>query len=147
MKLSNTSVSAIELQRHLFASSLFREMDDLEKKADERNASVFKTAKNYIDDGFSNDDCVDLLILDGYSSQLAKECVASCSQPVSHSKEAEQTWDYTFRDSNGKMWSSREVDQPVVASSEEEAIKIAKMIISDGDESSAQIIEIKKSNE
>lgn len=147
MDFSDTSVSVLELQRHLFASSLYKEMNALGKKADERNSFLLQATENYLQDGFSSDDCVDLLILDGYPSQLAKECVASCNANSSSVEDIELvSWDFVFKDAHGKVWSSREMGQSVSASTKLEAIEMAKMMISDGNDSLEEIIEVTPSN-
>jgi hypothetical protein len=68
-----------ELQRDLLTQNIFKEMDVLEKKAGQRNALITQRASDLLSQGFSEDECVDLLSVEGVDPIAARNCVASCN--------------------------------------------------------------------
>ena len=122
-----------ECQRRIFVDSLYRELDKLAATADRRNHALSaKADKLLFEEGLSPDSCVDLLVMEGYDSSLARQCVSSVSttRPTNGNTETQsQKYNYSFVDHRGRIFTGRELGDIVEAETEEDAkIQIAEIL-------------------
>ena len=118
MKRSPTS---IDMQRITFVESLY---DSLKKQASDMVADQKKfiiLASSYITDGLEDDECVELLMIDGLSRESAESYVAMATDYNADKSEGLNEYSFRFEDSDGKIWSSYDIGEIVKASSEDDA--------------------------
>jgi hypothetical protein len=143
---SNTrKATAREVQRQLFIGSLHREMDRMETRAATRNAGLAQKASEYLADGCSLDEVVELLILDGYPSDLARSQVGAELSVRCASLEAEEEetlWDFTFEDARGHLYTGSQFGLAVTADSKESAMqKAGALLEEEGSDSKETVID------
>ena len=131
------------MQRTDFIKSLYDKVHRDTKKAISQYKQFVVKASNYVSDGLSHEECVELLILDGLNREAAKKYVnmaedtahESCLDITSGSHE----YSFTFEDSNGKLWASNELGRTVRACNDGEAwMKVEKIL--DEEDLDAEII-------
>ena len=121
-----------ESQRRLFIKSLYHELDKLSSQADTHNSELVKRANQLVlEDGFSKDSAVDLLIMDGFEATTARQFVETLK--VSETMDSEEdlkTFDYCFEDHRGRTFSGRELGNVVEAGTKEQAHSMVTGILS-----------------
>lgn len=141
---STDRTTAREIQRHLFIGSLHREMDRMEARASTRNASLAAAAEGYLRDGCSRDEAVELLILDGFPADLARNQVGTLlTREASAQPEEERgtDWDFYFEDSLGRRCRGSQFGLTVTANSKEEAMEKAAQLVASGDDSKEKVVD------
>lgn len=130
MKINSTSNN--DKNRLAFIENLYKELRLQTKCAmEERNNMVVK-AGLYLDDGASEEECAELLIIDGLSRETAESYVCMAQQHLFENAEDQSEYSFQFKDNYGKLWSSYDLNKTIYASSNEEAwLKAEEMIFSD----------------
>jgi hypothetical protein len=143
MEVTNTSdkATAREIQRHLFIENLHKQMDAAQSKVSSSQARVVRLASGYMDDGCSPEEIVELLYIDGVSSDIARECIASLSAGTSSDKESDCEWDFLFEDANGRIYRGSSIGMTVTAASKEEAMKKAADLVAPNQDSLEAVID------
>jgi len=88
-------------------------------------------ASSYIDDGLSDSECIEMLIIDGASRESAEGYVNIAKKDTVENDENMHEYSFQFEDSYGKVWSSHDIGRTVRAYSDEDAWDKAEEIISD----------------
>jgi len=118
-----------EIQRSIFADSLFKELETMEKSAESRNATLAARALQYCDEGLTSDEVVDMLILDGFPSELSRNYVEMEKEA---SADPEMRWDFLYEDANGRIWRGSQLGFTVAGANRDEAIAAARdLVVSD----------------
>jgi len=132
MNLNNIKSSTQrECQRHFFIQSLYQELDKANSIANNRNAKIIQRANKLIlEDKMPVDSCVDLLILEGYPSELSRQYAESISETKESSSDVTYKYDYSFEDHQGRIFTGRELDEVVEASSDKQAEEMVKKVLS-----------------
>ena len=137
-----------EIQRHLFIGSLHREMDKLEAKRANASQALLRDAGVHLDDGCSEDETVDMLVLDGVSPKLARNRVAEALRgrkiaALPTAKGATQRWNFVFEDASGRIWSGSEFGLHVTAATREEAMQKAEELIAPDSDSLETVVDVR----
>ena len=117
-----------KVQTGLFLESLRHQFDQMSMGVNKDD--LYAAAQENLNDGFSDAECVELLVSDGYDPDMARACISSLSGTVSKTKTA-SVWNYDFEDSRGDTVTSMDRPRTVVASSSDEAWEAAEVAISD----------------
>ncbi len=124
MKKHSTTEDIIRLS---FVESLYKELRHQTQSAiDDHNKMIVK-ASIYIEDGLSDSECRELLVIDGLKREAAESYIqlAKSKIPVTSGHE----YSFQFEDVYGKLWSSYDVGRTVYASSDQEAWEKAETVI------------------
>ena len=78
--MSEDQKTAREVQKSLFVSSIYKEMDVLAKKADDRNKRLEERTDSLMRSGCSHIECIDILVFEGFNSDLARHYVYAVCQ-------------------------------------------------------------------
>jgi len=139
-------------QRTFFVNNLYKSLRMEDKKAKceyEKKASV---ALDYLNCGLSEEEAVELMIVDGLDRDAAKSYVvmakdmsgeSECVQKIKDQDEEGnlgKEYSFVFKDSYGNTFSSYDIDETITASSKKEAMKIAWSMT--GDDNPYEIEEI-----
>ncbi len=135
MSFKDTEKSTFrERQRHMFISSLYEELEKNSVKANNRNSSLYKRAESlFLEERYSKDNCVDILVLEGFPSDLSRQYVNSLDTCKKEASTNVDVYDYDFEDHKGMIFSGKELGDLVEASSQEEAEDMIKVILSSFD--------------
>jgi len=136
-----------DMQRVTFVESLHNSLRKQAAKAAEDSAKFVTFATSYIDDGLSESECVELLMIDG----LSREAAESYTMMAVSDKESQQendgldSYSFQFEDVYGKVWSSYDIGKIVRASDENEAWAKAEESIDEATEIEAdQVISVSR---
>ena len=126
MRVEDTqNTNGWQFQRRLFIDSLYKEMDKAAASAQLRNGRLTQAANEYVlEDGLQEDVAVDLLIIDGYDPEQARQCVHALTpdtMTAADSSVVTHKFNYVFEDHRGRLFSGRELDNIIEASTKEEA--------------------------
>jgi len=123
-----------ECQRRLFIDSLYDELQKVAAKASGRNSELLAEANKLLfEDALSQDEAVDMLTMEGFDSRLARQCVESLSLKKAGSDTSLSKFDYCFEDNRGRMFTGRELDNIIEASSVDDAIRQVEDILDEFD--------------
>ena len=125
-----------DVQRATFVESLHISLQhSLEKQASKALADhkTFVTlASVYIDDGLSEDECVELLMIDGLGREAAESYTSMVtSKEIEIESEDFPEYSFQFEDSYGKIWSSYDIGKTVQATSDDDAWQKAEESVND----------------
>lgn len=107
-----------------FIDSLYKNLrKETELVLNKKNDYIHKAA-SYVDDGLSDDEAVELMIIE---TGLPREACEGYLE-MAHQDDASSLDEYSFQfeDSNGKVWSSVDIGSNIYADSEENALEIAE---------------------
>ena len=121
-----------EVQRSIFTDSLFKELEMMEKSAESRNATLAARALQYCDEGLVPDEVVDMLILDGFPSELSRTYV-SMGMGKEASADPGTQWDFLYEDANGRIWRGSQLGITVAGATRDEAIAAARILVESRD--------------
>jgi len=117
------------IQRGMFAESLSRQLDVMSLAA--RKNELSKTAEEYLEQGMSADETVELLTIDGYDTTMAKSCVSMILGSMGKVAKEIPEWGFEAEDQDGKVYSNFDNDVVIVAGTKAEALQKAKTIVED----------------
>jgi len=126
MKISSTSNN--DQGRISFVENLYKTLRQETKAAMKDRDHVVATASSYLDDGVTEAECVELLVIDGISRQAAESYVKLAQSNVPQGI-GQHEYNFQFEDVYGKLWSSYDIHREVYASSDEEAWERAEEAI------------------
>ena len=131
--------TARDWQRSLFIGSLAEQLG----KMDSFRGNLEEEMQDYINEGMNPNEAEELLLAEGYDSDLVKAC---SSRFVSSKEDSLETfkWGYRIGDNNGRMISHVEMDSVIEASTLEDARGQLEEMISDSgtDASFREIIDV-----
>ena len=118
-----------DTQKVIFIEKLRNSLKRQEAKALGEYKKLRKLAASYINDGLSEKECVELLMIDG----LTREASESYTSMAMSKKNEDAANEYSFRfeDAYGKVWSSYDIGKVIFASSEKEAWEKAGEFLDD----------------
>ena len=134
-----------ERQRRDFFDGLSFELEKIAATTDSVNASLRDSAEEHFAKGAEAEVCIDLLILDGFSSRSARNYVETRVKAASFQEEETEgsTYDFMFRDHRGRLIRGSEIGRSVKANDDEQALHIASKIMSEV-EPPVEVIEVHK---
>ncbi|MFA7219536.1 MAG: hypothetical protein WC119_03460 [Synergistaceae bacterium] len=140
--MKNSSTKG-EIQRLDFVESLYKQMHLQTKSAIEERDRIVATAAMYIEDGVSEEEAVELLVIDGISRDSAESYVQLVE--ANNGLDGNHEYSFQFEDIYGKLWSSYDINRIITASSDEEAwMKAEEAIYSDPSIEPDKIVSIDK---
>lgn len=109
-----------DMQRLTFVESLHNSLKKQAVKAILDQNKFIALASNYVEDGLDDNECVELLMIDGISREAAESYVLMAQ---SNKEEMGDLQDYSFQfeDEYGKIWSSYDIGKTVKASDDNDA--------------------------
>ena len=118
-----------DFQRTDFVDSLYLELKKQTASAIQDHQRLVSTAQEYLADGLDDNECIELLVIDGLTRNAASNYL---NMVKSQNSSLEQLPEYTFQfeDVYGKRYSSYDIGKTVRAASEEEAIGEAERLLS-----------------
>jgi len=109
-----------DIQRVTFVESLHRSLKKQASKAIVEQKKFISLANSYIEDGLEENECIELLMIDGLSREAAESYTA-----MSLNKEAEKDnlneYSFQFEDEYGRIISSYDIGHIVRASNDSDA--------------------------
>ncbi len=126
MKISSTSNN--DQGRISFVENLYKTLRQETKVAMKDREHIVSMASSYLDDGVTESECVELLVIDGISRQAAESYVKLVQSHVPQGV-GQHEYNFQFEDVYGKLWSSYDIHREVYASSDEEAWERAEEAI------------------
>jgi hypothetical protein len=128
MKISSTSNN--DKARLEFVENLYKNLRKETQSALNYRNKLLSKANNYLDDGVTEEECVELLVIDGVERNIAERYVQLAQN--SALKGGQYRYSFQFEDVYGKLWSSYDIGKEIYASNEEDAWeKAEEAILSD----------------
>lgn len=127
MKISSTSNN--DQGRISFVENLYKTLRQETKVAMKDRDQIVLNASGYLDDGVTEAECVELLVIDGISRQAAESYVKLAQSNAPQIGIGRHEYNFQFEDVYGKLWSSYDIHREVYASSDEEAWERAEEAI------------------
>ena len=125
MKNSSTTEDLIRLS---FVENLYKQLRQQTKTAIEDHDRMVSKANIYLEDGLSESECSELLIIDGITREAAESYV-QLAQENAPRIDGRHEYSFQFEDVYGKVWSSYDINNAVYASSDEEAWEKAETVM------------------
>lgn len=122
MKVKRTSD---DMRRLSFVDSLYKELHQQTAQAIADHNRIVAKARNYLDDGVSEPECVELLIIDGVNRDAASAYIMEAQEKQGQ----ESIYSFQFEDTYGRTWSSHDINRTISASNDDEAWSKAESII------------------
>jgi len=144
MKNNSTSRDA---QRVSFVESLHSSLQKQTVKAMSEHNRLITLAKSYIEDGLSESESIELLMIDGLNRD-ASESYISLAMCEKEDEGELSEYSFQFEDDYGRIWSSYDLNKTVRASSNEEALqKISDLSDIDLDISLSRVVSVSRIND
>jgi hypothetical protein len=134
-------------QRADFAESLYSSLKKEAKKAMKDHDKFTRVASSYIEDGLSEEEAVELLMIsDGLSRNDAENYISLANSDSDIYSDGElHEYNFRFEDDYGRIWNSFEINKTVHASTEDEAwIKAEELSDPDIDIYPSKIISVNR---
>lgn len=122
------NVTGREIQRVDFVESLYKNLKKQTRQAEAMQERWIKMASIYIDDGMTEEECAELLIIDGLNREAARG-YAEMAVSNLNGECGEFEYSFQFEDIDGRVWSSSDLGKIVKASSDQEAWTKAEDVI------------------
>jgi hypothetical protein len=120
----------MDVQRATFVESLYSSLRKQASKAIVEHNKMVAIAKAYIADGLEEQECVELLMIDGISRE-ASECYVSMvtSEKQDNNLNNLNEYSFQFQDATGSILSSFDIGKTIRATNEDEAWTMAEEIV------------------
>jgi len=124
-----------DVQRVTFVEALYSNLKKQAAVALADHDKILTLAESYLSDGLEQNECVELLMIDGLSRDAAESYVSKAmSQEELVADSGLYDYSFQFEDIEGKRWSSYDIGKLVKASSDEDAwTKAEEMLDADSD--------------
>lgn len=120
-----------DTQRIDFVDNLYSNLRKTTREAIDTQKKLASKASVYVNDGLEDDECVELLILDGLSREAASSYVSMVKDNEFCNDDGLYEYSFTFEDSFGKLVSSHEINKIIKASNDQDAMIKAEEFMSD----------------
>jgi len=126
-------------QRTLFVDSLYTHLKKEAEKVKVEYNKYASLAHDYIESGLDDQEVTELLIVDGLDRDAAQGYISMAKDNWADD-ESDQEFSFVFEDIYGNVFSSHDIGKTILASSKEEAIKKASLLVGDDNEYEIQSI-------
>ena len=109
-----------DLRRVSFVESLYKELHLQTQSAKDDHDRLVAKASSYLEDGLTNSECRELLVIEGLNRASAESYI-QLAQANKPQLDGQHQYSFQFEDVYGKVWSSYDINRVINASSEEEA--------------------------
>ena len=127
MSMKNNSTTE-DLRRLSFVESLYKQLRQQTKVAIEDHDRFVSKASCYIEDGLTESECSELLVIDGITRKSAESYV-QLAQSNKPQLDGRHEYSFQFEDVYGRIWSSYDINHAIFASSNEEAWEKAEEVM------------------
>ena len=107
------------------------------------NKKFITLARSYTIDGLNEGECIELLMIDGLSREVAESCLVVAENDIEESDIGEE-YSFQFEDSDGRVYSSFDVNKTITASSEEEAFAKAEDSFFEPEDEGIRVLSVSK---
>lgn len=114
-----------DIQSSIFLKSLRQQMDKMASSL--RKDELVKTASSYMNDGCSEKEAEELLILDGFDKELVQSYLSKLS--ATQHDENDIRWGFDLEDSYGKILTHEDLGIEVFAADEKDAMVKAEQMV------------------
>jgi hypothetical protein len=125
MKISSTNE---DLSRSQFVQGLYKSLKKQTEIALSDHKKWMEKTAGFIQDGLDNEECEELLVIEGLSRKVAKSYVEMVQSDV-EKEEGLNEYSFQFEDVNGKVWSAYDIGRVIYASTDDEAWEKAEETI------------------
>lgn len=125
MKINSTSNN--DKDRLAFVENLYKNLRKETQSAFNFRNKILLRANNYLEDGVTEDECVELLVIDGVERPVAERYVQLAMSEESMG--GQYRYSFQFEDIYGKLWSSYDIEKEICASNDEDAWEKAEETI------------------
>jgi len=125
MKISSTNE---DLSKNQFVQNLYRSLRKQTANALADHKKWLSKAASFVQDGLDNEECEELLVIEGLPREAAKSYVSMVQSDVERGNGLDE-YSFQFEDSNGRVWSSHDIGKVIYASNDEEAWEKAESTI------------------
>jgi hypothetical protein len=117
-----------DMQRATFVESLYSSLKKQAKQALSDQQKFIKIASSYISDGLEDNECLELLMIDGLSREAAEGYlnVAKTNNTDIDMENDNPEYSFQFEDEGGSVFTSHDIGKAVQASSDDDAWKKAE---------------------
>ena len=124
-----TALTTMDVQRTTFVESLHNSLKKQATKAIADQKRFLVLANSYISDGLEENECVELLMIDGLSRESAESYTSIASSENESLEEELDEYSFQFEDVYGKIWSSYDIGKCLKASDDDEAWEKAELML------------------
>lgn len=109
-----------DIRKIAFVEELYKQLRIQTQSAIEEHDRMVSKASEYLEDGVTESECAELLVIDGIDREAAESYVlaAKLNAPAAN---GQHEYSFQFEDVYGKVWSSYDINHTVHASCDEEA--------------------------
>jgi len=118
-----------DIQRATFIEGLHNSLRQQASQAIDEQKRFLTIASTYMEDGLEENECVELLMIDGLSREAAESYASIVVSDPEEVADNLNEYSFQFEDAYGKVWSSYDISQTVRASSEDEATEKADELL------------------
>ena len=135
--------TGIDIQRAAFVDSLYNSLRQQADSALKDRDKILLEAESFLEDGLSESEAIELLIIDHRISREAAESYISMSSDNDIKSDGNE-YSFQFSDDYGKVWSSHDIGKVVYASSDEEAWAKAEQVILEVDSELDSVLSVNR---
>ena len=133
-----------DIRRLSFVESLYKEIRQQTQAAIEDHDRFIVKASEYLEDGLTQSECSELLVIDGISRETAESYI-QLAQTNNAPMVGRDEYSFQFEDVYGKVWSSYDINHSIFASSDQEAWERAEeTMLSDPSIEPERIVSVNK---
>ncbi len=121
-----------DMQRLTFVESLHNSLRKQAVKAILDQNKFISLASNYVEDGLNDNECVELLMIDGLSREVAENYVLMAQSNIEEMNDL-QDYSFQFEDESGRIWSSFDIDKTIKAINDNDAWEKAEGMLEEID--------------
>ena len=107
------------------------------------NKKFVALAKTYQDDGLDENECIELLMIDGLSREAAESCLTMAQNDIEEETYGDK-YSFQFEDSYGRVWSSFDINRIITASSYDEAFSKAEESFCNPEDEGVKVLSVSK---
>jgi hypothetical protein len=115
----------LDVQRVAFVESLHASLQKQTQETVREHERLISLASSYVNDGLSESESIELLMIDGLGREAAENYVslAACESSMDEEENSLPEYIFQFEDESGKIWSSYDINKTIRAASKEEALE------------------------
>lgn len=137
-----------DISRIAFVDKLYKELNKETKEAVASYKDSIKKAQVYLNDGLTESECAELLVIDGIKRESAEAYVKIASNESFEEESELSEYSFQFEDTQGRIWTSYDLGEDnntIFASSKKDAWrKASKVIFEKQDFEAERLISIDK---
>lgn len=115
----NKVLNTNDIRQVAFVDSLHKALKENTYNAIKDHNKIIAKASLYLNDGVTDEECVELLVIDGIPREAASGYVEKAHDE--NYEDIKPEYSFQFEDVYGKTWSSHDINKTVFASNDEEA--------------------------